>query len=141
MRNILTHLIVLAGLAAAAQAAFEVPWSTIDAGGNQDMTGGGFTLSGTTGQPDAGPNGGPMSGGGWQLAGGFWPGVSAPSCSCLADLNHDGRIDGRDVQSFVRCVTAPGGDCGCADMDSSGSVTPTDVPAFVLALTQETDCP
>jgi len=44
-----------------------VPWSTIDGGGGAS-SGGGFTISGTIGQPDAGA----MSGGGFTLAGGFW---------------------------------------------------------------------
>lgn len=45
-----------------------VDWSTVDGGGGVS-TGGGFTLRGTIGQPDAGP---PMTGGAFALTGGFW---------------------------------------------------------------------
>lgn len=41
-------------------------------GGGGTSRGGGWTLSGTAGQPDAGT----LSGGRWQLEGGFW--ASAP---------------------------------------------------------------
>ena len=46
---------------------FTVDWFTVDGGGGASA-GGGFTVSGTIGQPDAGT----MSGGGFALAGGFW---------------------------------------------------------------------
>lgn len=96
------------------------------------MTGGVFELSGTTGQWDAGAS---MAGGAWQVAGGFWPGVSVSSCGCPADLNHDGKINGGDIQSFVRCMTSPGGDCGCADLNGSGNVGAADLSLFISALT------
>jgi hypothetical protein len=46
---------------------FAIPWWTVDGGGGTS-TGGGYTLSGTIGQPDAGM----MTGGGYSLIGGFW---------------------------------------------------------------------
>jgi hypothetical protein len=52
---------------AASEAGFELSWSSLDGGGGVSR-GGGLTLSGTLGQPDAGA----LSGGGYQLAGGFW---------------------------------------------------------------------
>ena len=59
-------------LALAATAAFAagptIDWWTIDGGGGTS-TGGGFAVSGTIGQPDAGPV---LSGGTFQLTGGFW---------------------------------------------------------------------
>jgi hypothetical protein len=55
---------------------YSLTWSTIDSGGGSSA-GGAISISGTIGQPDAGPvlNGGPFS-----LLGGFWSGfaVSAP---------------------------------------------------------------
>lgn len=48
---------------------FVISNSTIDNGGGLS-TGGGFTLTGTIGQPDA--NAQLSSGGNFQLAGGFW---------------------------------------------------------------------
>lgn len=47
---------------------YDLTWSTIDAGGGTS-TGGGYTLSATIGQPDAGAS---LSGGGYTLDGGFW---------------------------------------------------------------------
>ena len=63
----LTLLIILT-LAATTQAhSYDITWWTVDGGGGTS-TGGGYTLSGTIGQPDAGT----MTGGGYTLAGGFW---------------------------------------------------------------------
>jgi hypothetical protein len=51
---------------------FTIDWFTIDGGGGAS-TGGGFSVSGTVGQPDAGK----MSGGNYTLDGGFWGIVAA----------------------------------------------------------------
>jgi len=42
--------------------------------GHTFSSGGGYTLGGTVGQPDAGV----LSGGGYTLAGGFWGGAAVP---------------------------------------------------------------
>jgi hypothetical protein len=52
---------------------YDLTWSTIDGGGYMFSAGGGYSLGGTVGQPDAGA----MSGGGYSLAGGFWGGATA----------------------------------------------------------------
>jgi hypothetical protein len=52
---------------------YQVTWYTFDGGGLTFSAGGGRTLGGTAGQPDAGA----MSGGGYTLAGGFWYRVPA----------------------------------------------------------------
>ncbi len=49
---------------------YNLTWSTIDGGGGTSA-GGIYALSGTAGQPDAGPA---MRGGGYTLVGGFWSG-------------------------------------------------------------------
>jgi len=54
-----------------AMADYAIDWHTIDGGGTAS-TGGGFSLTGTIGQPDASAT--PMTGGELQLEGGFWPG-------------------------------------------------------------------
>ena len=53
---------------------YELTWSSIDGGGymRSASTGGGYSLGGTMGQPDAGT----MSGGGYTLVGGFWGGAT-----------------------------------------------------------------
>ena len=63
-----------------------ITWYTIDGGGGTS-TGGGFTLSGTIGQPDAGT----LSGGAFTLKGGFWPGAfDAAVARCNpADIAND----------------------------------------------------
>ena len=61
-------LLVAVSLASAQTGDWALNWYTID-GGSATSTGGArYTLSGTTGQPDAGR----MSGGVYSLYGGFW---------------------------------------------------------------------
>src|SRR5207237_460684 len=78
-------------------------------GGGGTSTGGGYSLSGTIGQPDASSFTSPMSGGNYSLVGGFWQ----PTC-CPADLNGDGQVDGADIQVFIQCMH-DGSGCSCAD--------------------------
>ena len=60
---------------------YDLSWHTIDAGGEIFSTGpppADYQLGGTIGQHDAG---GPMTGGTYELTGGFWPGAAAV-CPC-----------------------------------------------------------
>ena len=52
---------------------YDLTWNTVDGGGYTFSEGGGYSLGGTVGQPDAGV----LSGGGYTLAGGFWGGGAA----------------------------------------------------------------
>ena len=61
-------LLIVGG--AAAQGGYELSWWTVDGGGQTFSTGPGYSLGGTAGQPDAGV----ISGPGYRLDGGFWPG-------------------------------------------------------------------
>ncbi|MBU0616797.1 MAG: hypothetical protein KKI02_03695, partial [Planctomycetes bacterium] len=62
---------------------FTLDWWTVDGGGEMFTTGGGdFELSGTIGQPDAGPV---MTGGGFDLTGGFWAGAVEEEF-CFGDI-------------------------------------------------------
>jgi hypothetical protein len=56
----------------AQQAAYDLSWWTVDAGGTTFSTGGTYTLGATVGQPDAGA----MTGGDFTLSGGFWSGAA-----------------------------------------------------------------
>jgi len=56
-----------------ARSGYDLTWSTVDGGGWTFSVGGGYSLGGTAGQPDAGL----LSGGAYTLAGGFW-GAGAP---------------------------------------------------------------
>lgn len=60
-----------AGAAQQPQQTYVLSWWTIDGGGGTSGAAGQYALEGTAGQPDAGPL---LSGGDYQLAGGFWPG-------------------------------------------------------------------
>src|SRR5712691_6329495 len=73
---------------------YDIPWHTIDGGGNTvASTGGSFAVSGTIGQPDASSFAAPMSGGSYSLVGGFWP-VAGAVCSLPGDMNLDTRRNG-----------------------------------------------
>jgi len=68
MKSILPVFAAFLGLSAQASAqSFSIDWYTIDGGGGTSA-GGGYSLTGSIGQPDAGT----MSGGGFSLDGGFW---------------------------------------------------------------------
>jgi hypothetical protein len=70
----LVALLLLSSVALAQSGGgYDLTWSTIDGGGATWSEGGGYALGGTVGQPDAGV----LSGGGYTLAGGFWPGGAA----------------------------------------------------------------
>ncbi len=81
-----TSIVILTvALATAALAAdLTIDWHTIDGGGRISSTGGWFELSATIGQPDAGF----MTGGGFQLTGGFWFEQPPGDCNAtgIADL-------------------------------------------------------
>jgi hypothetical protein len=116
---------------------FDLTWSTIDGGGAMNSAGGSFDLSGTVGQPDT-QSPPVMTGGSFELTGGFWPAASV--CFCLSDMNTDGRKDGADAQKFVNCILL-GGDCSCADVDQANGVEFGDVSAFVDDLLDGPNCP
>ena len=62
-------LVLAAGVAVYAQAGgYDLTWNTMDNGGTTLASGGGYTLRGTAGQPDAAI----WAGGGYTLFGGFW---------------------------------------------------------------------
>ncbi len=62
-------LLLLVGIALAADMEFSIDWWTADGGGG-GLAGGGYTLQGTIGQPEAGE----AAGGSYTLSGGFWGG-------------------------------------------------------------------
>jgi hypothetical protein len=97
--DILKGLALLLGLSATlvVWADFDLSWYTVDGGGQMWTSGGSFELSGTIGQPDAGV----MTGGVYELAGGFWVGATLAPTACIGDLNCDGQIDFADINPFV----------------------------------------
>jgi hypothetical protein len=95
---------------------FQISRWTVDGGGAVRSQGGDFDLSGTIGQPDAGV----LSGGSFELTGGFWFAIP------LADCNEDGLVGLSDNAGLVACLTGPttpaGSGCLCFDTDGSGTV-------------------
>jgi hypothetical protein len=68
LRNFVASLLFLVTATIAHAQSYSIDWFKI-AGGGGTSTGGVYSVSGTIGQPDAG---GPMTGGNFSLAGGFW---------------------------------------------------------------------
>lgn len=70
----ITALITTVNQAALAQPGpgYELSWWTVDGGGATPNDSNGYSLGGTSGQPDAAV----WSGGDYTLAGGFWGGVA-----------------------------------------------------------------
>lgn len=118
---------------------FDLSWYTIDGGGGVSAAGA-FTLSGTIGQPDAGPAGGAMSGGAFSMVGGFWSGAVSATCVCPGDVNGDALLDGADIQDFVNCVFT-GGACRCAELDDVAGISTADLAIFVNNLLNDAVCP
>lgn len=101
---------------------YEMYRSTVDGGGGvMRSTGGGFELSSTIGQPDAGV----MTGGEFELAGGYWFGIPPTDC------NDDGLVSLFDHEAFAACFLGPTGGldespCPCFDVDRDGDITLND---------------
>jgi len=119
--------LAIATAASCAQAQLSIPWFTIDGGGGVS-SGGSFSLSGTIGQHDAGPQ---LAGGAFALTGGFWPGATAAPF-CPADFNGDGTTDPDDLADFITAFfsvpPAPG-----SDFNNDGATDPDDLADFIIA--------
>jgi len=118
-------LVVTFGPDPNASASYDLSWHTIDDGGTSAAVGDDFEVGSTTGQPDAGS----MAGGGFTLAGGFWPVFQGPACN--GDANGDGLTNGADLSvllaTFGQAVT-PGAD---ADFNGDGLVNGADLSVLL----------
>tara|TARA_R110000782_G_scaffold12913_5_gene38259 strand:+ start:2125 stop:2547 length:423 start_codon:yes stop_codon:yes gene_type:complete len=82
---------------------YEITSWTIDGGGITNAAGGAYTLSGTIGQPDAGPT---LSAGSYDLSGGFWPAVIDLNV-CEPDLAPPfGTLNFFDLAAFIGLYNA-----------------------------------
>jgi hypothetical protein len=75
-------LLVVSTTLAQTGGGYNLTWWTVDGGGGGSSDGG-YTLMGTVGQPDAGDA---LSGGGYTLTGGFWPGALSGSAPIYLPL-------------------------------------------------------
>ena len=129
-RTVLIPLIILVGFAAADD--FELSRSTIDGGGAMSNSGADFELAGTIGQPDAGI----LSGGEFELSGGFWFPLAPTDC------NSDGAVDLFDYGDVEPCLSGPDGgllfpDCNCFDVDGDSDVDLSDLARLQAEFTGE----
>lgn len=104
---------------------YHLSWYSIDGGGVMFSTEGGYELSGTMGQPDAGV----LANGGYELTGGFW--FQQVPGDCVLD----GGVNLLDHDRFVACMDGPGNgtvspECTCLDLDRSGTVDLVDFALF-----------
>ncbi len=106
---------------------FTIDCWTIDGGGGMFCEGYGydFELSGTIGQPDAGV----MTGGDFELAGGFWCAAGGTASPCPADITDDGVVDVLDLLE----VLSQWGGSGSADITGDGIVDVLDLLEVLAA--------
>ena len=112
---------------------------TVDAGGGTS-SGGSFVLSGTIGQPDAS---GALSGGTFDLHGGFWPGGVVPAPDCPADITGNDVVD---IDDLVAVVLAWGA-CPAPPATCSSDIAPpagngvVNIDDLVIIITGWGACP
>ena len=110
---------------------FDVDWHTIDGGGGEQISGHAIQLIGTIGQPDAAE---PLSGGSFELTGGFWFALIPGDC------NDDGGVNILDYVDLETCLTGPGASpltttCACLDFDDDNDVDLFDFAEFTVMYT------
>ena len=121
-RSLFASGLVLLGVGAAGShmapssgGTFDTTWHTIDGGGGTSSAAE-FTIHATIGQVDAGT----MTGGAFELRGGFQPGAAPSAPICVGDLSGDAQIGFDDLL----VVLSAWGDCAAcaADLDGDGLV-------------------
>jgi hypothetical protein len=139
MKNLMFPIVTVLLLAVPALSqvggGYDLTWNTFDGGGYMWSTGGGYSVGGTIGQPEGSVVA--LTGGGFELIGGFWAGVG-PACTSFVrpDFDQDCDVDAGDLQLFETCASGPGipqnGSpiCLVADLDRDGDVDQSDFAVF-----------
>lgn len=112
---------------------FDLSWHTIDCGGAIFSVGGAFQLGGTIGQPDAAV----MTGGTFELIGGFWAAATAErDCGdCVGDLNVSGAVELADLAMLLSNFgTLSGASCPEGDIQPDGGDGDVDLSDLTLLL-------
>ena len=95
-----------AALAQLAAPAYDLSWNTIDTGGGSS-TGGTLEVIGTIGQPDASST--VLTGGNFEVRGGFWNGSVIPLCAADIATPHDGMVNIDDLLVVINQWGSVGG--------------------------------
>jgi hypothetical protein len=79
-----------------------------------------------------------MSGGSFELVGGFWG--AATTAGIPGDCDLDGDVDLDDFVDFAGCLAGPAGGlidpaCACLDLNANGDVDLADFAEFQVAFT------
>ncbi len=138
-------ILTLALAPAALAGNFAIDWYTIDGGGAMSSSGGNFELAATIGQHDASTT--VMTGGSFELTGGFWQVFAVPPDPCAAflcgDASCDGIFNGGDIDPFFQALgdpaawqaAHPGCDLLCVtDVNHDGQLNGGDIDPFFMAL-------
>ena len=112
---------------------FAIDWWTIDGGGEMFSSGGDFELGGSIAQPDANPV--VLTGGDFELTGGFWVVAGAPCDPC--DMDCDGIVNAFDIEPFLDLLFDPKAtpcDTCTGDVDGNGVINAFDIEPFLNCL-------
>jgi len=123
--------------------AFDGTVHVIACGGENTLSGGGYTATATVGQAVVTSTS--VTNVQHTLSAGYWITVPPPPACCVGDVDADGIINGRDIQLFVQALLnppAPGTPEFClADVNQDAAITFNDVAPFVQLLIQGMGCP
>ncbi len=107
---------------------FDLSWHTVDGGGGTS-TGGVFVLNGTIGQPDAGT----LSGGGFELRGGFRQALGSACGDCPTDSDGSGDTEAFDLAILLGAWGPVTPDSACLDADENGFIEAFDLAVLLGA--------
>ncbi len=121
--------LTLAFPSAALAQTFTIDWFTIDGGGiTTPITGGGFSLAGTIGQPDAGILASPT----FVCSGGFW--VAAAAGTCYPNCDASTTVPALNVNDFVCFLNRFAAGDPYANCDNSTTAPTLNVNDFICFL-------